>query len=108
MKRSNRGFMLATVLALAVSAVAQDTGAELYKTNCQPCHGEAGDGKTPAAKLYKIPSLLTPELDKKTDAELVEFAKKGKGDMPSWSETLSDHQIQDVITYIRNLKKKSE
>lgn len=93
---------------LGVSAAltyAQDSGADLYKANCTPCHGPAGDANTPAGKTFKAASFSSPDIVKKEDAELLAFAKKGKGQMPSWNGVLTDDQLMKVIAYIRTLQK---
>jgi len=105
MIRSSRMFAVAFLAVSAALAAAQSSGVEIYKTNCTPCHGEAGDSNTPAGKLYKVPSFLTSDVFKKSDDEIMAFAQKGKGDMPAWSGVLSDEELKAVITYIRTFQK---
>jgi len=86
-------------------ACAEQKAASVYKTNCISCHGAAGDANTPAGKKYSVPPFHGSDAFKKSDAELLEFIKAGKGDMPAWSDVLSDDEVKDVIAYIRTLLK---
>lgn len=86
-------------------ACAEQKGASVYKANCTPCHGSVGDANTPAGKKYSVPPFHGSDAFKKSDAEMVEFIKTGKGDMPAWSDILSDDEVKSVIAYIRALEK---
>jgi mono/diheme cytochrome c family protein len=99
-------FLACAVLgASAAFASAKESGADIYKTNCALCHGENGDGDTPPGKALKAASFSSPDVVKKTDAELLSFTKKGKGQMPPWNGVLTDDQLMKVIAYIRTLQK---
>jgi len=87
-------------------------GAEIFATNCTPCHGETGEGDGPAA------AGLDPK-----PADLADGAMMGMaGDdylfwrvtaggtmepfnsaMPSWEQVLTEEQRWQVISYIRTL-----
>lgn len=85
---------------------AADDGAALFKTKCAMCHGADATGK-PAAK---IPSLVSPEAKKMTDAELTDaIANGGKSKKPMHAfsqKGLSAEQIQSLVGHIRELQKK--
>lgn len=98
--------IMAALLLTATLAVGQDRGAEVYRSNCTTCHGESGDAKTPAGQALKAASFKSTDALNKNDAELLAIAKKGKGNMPSWSDSISDKDLRDVIAYIRTLQKK--
>ena len=93
------------LLAISATFASAESGEDIYKSNCTPCHGEAGDANTPAGKTFKAASFSSPDALKKTDAELLAFTKKGKGQMPPWDGVLTDDQLMKVITYIRTLQK---
>ncbi|HTW45170.1 MAG TPA: cytochrome c [Acidobacteriaceae bacterium] len=97
------GSMAALMAATAASA---QTGADVYKSRCQMCHGADGSGNTPAGKAMKAIPFKSPDLVKKTDAALIAATESGKGKMPAYKGKLSDAQIKDVIAYIRTLQKK--
>jgi len=88
-----------------VCANAEQRAAGVYKTNCAQCHGVVGDANTAAGKKYSVPPFHGADVFKKTDAELLEFIKAGKGDMPAWSDVLSDDEVKAVVGYIRTLEK---
>ncbi len=99
----------ALVLAIAASAsfgFAQGSGADTYKAKCQMCHGADGLAATPTGKMLKVEPLNSPELIKKSDADLIAVTKAGKGKMPGYASKLSDAEIKEVITFVRTLQKK--
>jgi mono/diheme cytochrome c family protein len=64
MKSAYLGYGLALVLALlaqAVQAQADDTGARLYFNHCAACHGEQAEGTGPVAASMRVtmPNLRT-------------------------------------------------
>lgn len=94
------------LLAGAVlSASAQQPVEGVYKANCAPCHGAAGDANTPAGKAFKVPSFRSDVVLKESDAGLLTIAKNGKGKMPAWHDKLSEEQLKDLIAFIRTLQK---
>ncbi len=98
--------MLSVVLWIAMPrASAADDGGTLYKAKCAACHGADGAGK-PAAK---IPSLISDDSKKATDATLTDaIANGGPDKKPSHSfqtKGLSPDQIKMIVTYIRDIQK---
>jgi cytochrome c6 len=91
------GFMI-----VARPAMADDVEA-LYKSKCQVCHGADGKG-SPAGQKLGVKDFHSPEVQKQTDAELIEVTKQGKGKMPAYDKKLTDDQIKQLIKYIRSLK----
>ncbi|HEV2737806.1 MAG TPA: cytochrome c [Candidatus Elarobacter sp.] len=90
-------------------------GQKVFASNCTGCHGATGMG---VPGLF--PSLVANPYvsgDAKRVIHTVKFGLIGKivvkgktynGVMPSWTGTLTDTEIADVITYVRtNLKNKS-
>jgi sulfur oxidation c-type cytochrome SoxX len=81
------------------------TPAETYKTMCQRCHGEKGDGHGPIAwYLDPYPRDLTKAgfMNSKPHSRMVESLKKGVPgtSMPPWGNILKDDQIQGVLEYV--------
>ena len=91
------GFMM-----VARPAMADDAEA-LYKSKCQVCHGADGKGSAAGQKLG-AKDFHSPEVQKETDAELIEITKQGKGKMPPYDKKLTDDQIKQLIKYVRSLK----
>lgn len=95
---------LAAVLLLAIPARAQNDSAALFKSKCAACHGADGKGQTPMGKTLKARDLASPEVQKETDAQLIEITENGKGKMPGYKGKLTDDQIKGLVKYIRTLK----
>jgi mono/diheme cytochrome c family protein len=77
-----------------------EDGAALYKAKCAMCHGPDAAGK-PAAK---IPSLVSDEAKKKSDADLTKaVAETAKHPAPV--KGLSADDAKAIVTYIRSLQK---
>jgi cytochrome c553 len=83
-----------------------EDGAAIFKAKCAVCHGADGAGK-PAAK---IPSLVSDEAKKLSDAELTDFVANGgpskKATHAFASKGLTPDQIKTVIGAVRDLQKK--
>ena len=95
-----------SVMALsAITLFAQGSGANTYKAKCVMCHAADGSGATPAGKATKTPSFKSPEVAKRSTAELIAATKNGKGKMPAYAGRLTGAQITEVVAYIRTLQK---
>ena len=64
--------------AFALTALADDTAA-LYKSKCAMCHGATGAGDTPMGKKLALKPLASPEVQKNSDAKLLEVIAKAAG-----------------------------
>lgn len=100
--------MAALVLALAAANLwaGADEGKEIFTKSCKACHGADGQGNPAIAKMMKIEMkpLSSPEVQSHSDADLKEIITKGKGKMKPVT-SLNAKQVDDVIAYIRTLKK---
>jgi mono/diheme cytochrome c family protein len=105
-----RIFAFALVLAIIpVLAGAQDSaGANVYKAKCVTCHAKDGSGNTPVGKSLQSADLRSPEVQKKSDAELTTSISEGKGNMPAFKTLLSEDEIHSVLSYVRTLAGKSD
>lgn len=97
--------VLMFALLFATSSLAADTGADLYKAKCASCHGASGAGDTTIGKNLKLKDLGSAEVQKLSDAELTSVIEKGKKPMPAYDGKLTKDQIQEVVKYVRSLKK---
>ncbi|HEX9162624.1 MAG TPA: cytochrome c [Thermoanaerobaculia bacterium] len=113
--RSVRFFVVVlVVLALAVpGAFAADNpakekkeGKEIFAKKCQACHGSEGAADTTMAKNMKVRPLSSEEVQKQSKEELIKITSDGKGKMPAFKSKMSKDEIQDVVDYIKSLKKK--
>jgi mono/diheme cytochrome c family protein len=86
---------------------AQGDAGSLYKTKCVVCHAPDGSGSTSTGKQMQAPDLRSDEVQKETDAQLIDAITSGKGKkMPAYKGKLADDQIKQLASYIRDLAKK--
>jgi cbb3-type cytochrome c oxidase subunit III len=93
---------------VAADAASIAAGKTVFDKNCANCHGKTGVGDgAMGAELNPKPSNLTDAEWKHgdTDGEIflvIKDGSKGTG-MKSFNSKLTEHQIWDVINYIRSL-----
>jgi cytochrome c6 len=80
-------------------------GASLFDGKCAMCHAKDGSGNSPMGKSMKVPDLRSKEVQKQTDTQIYDAIAKGKKMMPQYGSQLSKEQINDLVAYIRTLKK---
>ena len=99
--------MIAVALFLVLPNLswAADDGAAIYKTKCAACHGADLAGK-PAAK---IPSLVSDNAKKASDADLTDMIANGGKDKKAMhafaNKGVTPDQIKAVVSYIRSSQK---
>jgi mono/diheme cytochrome c family protein len=90
-----------------LGADAATAGAEVFKTNCESCHGPQGHGDGPAgAALDPAPKNLAVLQATAGDDYLywrINTGKEGTG-MVAWKGVLTDDQIWQAVSFIRTLK----
>ena len=103
-----KGLTFAALLLILVagSTAFAQAGKDVFSAKCVMCHGADASANTPMGKNLKIPDLRSPEVQKKSDAELETIISKGKNKMPAYEGKLSKEQIAQVTAYIRDLGKK--
>jgi mono/diheme cytochrome c family protein len=82
-------------------------GADVFKTNCAPCHGQQGHGDGPAgAALDPAPKNLADLQENVGDDYIFWRISTGKPgtSMVAWKGILSDEQIWQTVAFIRTLK----
>jgi mono/diheme cytochrome c family protein len=86
-----------TLAGAAVSGSGADRGEALFDVYCLICHGEKGEG----APFTSV--ALRDAAESMDDVTLTKFITDGitGTSMPSWKETLTDDEIEDVIAFIR-------
>ncbi len=92
-------------LAQAQATSSSQKGGEIYKGKCAMCHGADGTGQTVIGKADKIRDLTSSEVQSQHDSELKNIIENGKGKMPAYKGKLTDVQVEQVVAYIRTLKK---
>ena len=74
-------------------------GKKIYNTQCKNCHGEHGSSPIPGTPDFSKGDRLM-----QADAQILSTIKQGKKMMPSYQGMLDDHQILDVIAYLRTFQ----
>ena len=97
---------LAAVLMLLAQAAFAEDYAALYKTKCAMCHAADGSGSVPMGQKTGAHDFRSAEIQKMTDAQLIEITTKGKNKMPAYENKLTADQIKGLVAYIRDLMKK--
>ena len=105
MKTTASFIVLAVALMFSTSVFAADSGADLFKAKCAMCHGADAKGETPMGKRLGIKDLGSADVQKQSDPDLTSAISKGKGKMPGYEGKLSGDQIQELVKFIRTLKK---
>src|SRR5260370_15383671 len=96
--------LTAALLGVGVAGACAEDAAAFYKSKCQACHGADGKGDTAAGKKLGAKDFHSPEVAKRSDAELFDITKNGKDKMPGYDKKLTDDQIKELIKYIRTLQ----
>ena len=93
------------IFSLAGIASAENPGKAIFTSKCALCHGADGTGKTSIGKTLKILDFHSPDIKKLSDADLKDTITNGKNKMPPFKDKLTDAQIDQVISYVRELGK---
>ena len=84
-------------------------GKQVYDNNCTICHGSNGKGKGTLTKVFDMePADHTDassmnKISNEKMHSVISNGTTGAKLMPGWKDTLSDKEIEDVISYIRLL-----
>jgi len=98
---------IVAVCVLASGTAQAQAAGDLFKTKCQACHGPDGASNTTMGKKLGAHDFHSPEVQKMTDAQLIEIITKGKEKMPAYGAgKLTAEQIKGLAGYVRELGKK--
>jgi mono/diheme cytochrome c family protein len=78
-------------------AAAVHAGQEVFTANCMQCHAIQPDQVRLGPSLY---GEMKPPHAKKTDAQVREILKNGKGKMPSFEGKLTPTDINNLLAYL--------
>jgi mono/diheme cytochrome c family protein len=91
------------------TAESQAKAKKLYQIDCALCHGDNGDGKTDVATSMELTlsDWTDPKsLASRSDQELFDAIRKGKGKMPAEAEgRATNNEVWNLILYIRGMAK---
>ena len=93
-------------IARPLAHVPARSGALVYQTYCQPCHGGAGKGDGPVAMrgFPPPPSLLADRAVHLTDDQMFEIVSHGQKNMPSYAVQVPPLDRRAAISYVRSLQ----
>ncbi|MFQ5657565.1 MAG: c-type cytochrome [Candidatus Methylomirabilales bacterium] len=92
------------VLSGCGSGGSVEEGARTYARGCYSCHGPAGLGDGPTAKLMGIkPANLQRAVREKSKTEILETIARGRKAMPAFRHTLTLAEREAVYRYLLTL-----
>ena len=74
-------------------------GEEVYTRFCGGCHGFNG-----ISAYVNSPSFALGERLHKSDEELIQSVKNGRGEMPGWEDLLKPAEIRALVDFLRTLQ----
>ena len=90
----------------SVPSQAHSKPASIFKANCASCHGTDGNANTAMGRSLRMRDLRSPDVQKRTDADLTDIITNGLATMPAYKDKLTKDQIQQLVAYIRQIAKK--
>jgi len=88
-----------------VAASAADAGAT-YSAKCVKCHGRDGRGKTTQGRRTHARDITDANWQNDvTDERLFNSISNGRGKMPAFKKSLNENQIDELISYLRRLRR---
>jgi mono/diheme cytochrome c family protein len=78
----------------------------VYNNKCASCHGRDGRARSLHAKHGHARDLTSGEWQESvSDERIYNSISNGKGKMPAFKKKLSDSQIDELVNYVRRLRK---
>lgn len=83
-------------------------GKTLFEQHCLTCHGPRGRGDGLEIAGATVADLSSPTTQRKLNVDLLVTIHEGRPGkvMPSWEYRLSKEQSNDILAYIRTLRRK--
>ena len=90
---------------LEIDEYTMEDGQDVYTANCLACHGEKGDGDTPAAAAFnpKPKNFADGKFIKQSDGAIYWKVTSGRGMMLSYKDILEEEEIWAAIVYVKSL-----
>jgi len=113
MKTAGAGVIMgsaALVLCLTVGAARNSLALpgpevkDVYLDKCAVCHGKDGSGKTAKGKKLKVRDLRSPDVQKLSEAEMIDIVAKGKGkDMDGYEKEPGKDMVKSLVEHYRSM-----
>jgi mono/diheme cytochrome c family protein len=99
-------FLLISGAATSTAATPAATAQDVYLDKCSVCHGQDGAGNTAKGRKLKVKNVRSPEVQKLTEAEMIDIVAKGKGkDMDGFEKELGADMVKQLVAFYRSLAK---
>jgi mono/diheme cytochrome c family protein len=97
---------LVVLCATAAFAANAKAGQAIFDKSCKSCHGADGTPNAAVAKMMKVDmkDLKSTEVQSLSDDDMKKIITEGKDKMKP-VKTVSGSAVDDVIGYVRSLKK---
>lgn len=88
--------------SMSIDSSASDilNGKKVYQGRCALCHGDRGKAVMPGT-----PDLSRQQGMQKSNSALLERLQRGQGSCPPFRGMIRDEHLNDVISYIRTLRR---
>jgi cytochrome c6 len=88
------------------SATAGGDARSVYNSKCASCHGRDGRATSARARREHARDMTPGEWqDSVSDERIYNSISNGKGKMPAFKKKLSDAQIDELVNYVRRLRR---
>ncbi len=93
---------------VAPDAASIARGAELYRQECESCHGATGKGDGPEARDLdtEVPDITGPKTWNQTDGELFWKITLGRRPMPSQRKLMTEEERWHLVNHARKLARR--
>ena len=82
-------------------------GQRIFERKCASCHNRNGDGKTVTAGRFPYANLLDGVWRSDGSAQAIERQiREGHDPMPKFEGKLTDEEIRQTVTYVRELSRR--
>jgi len=100
-------FLLLKPAKSSAASPAPADAQDVYLDKCAVCHAKDGSGNTAKGRKLKVKDLRSPDVQKMTEAEMIDIVGKGKGkDMDGFQKELGMDMVKSLVTYYRSLASK--
>ena len=83
-------------------------GQRIFERKCASCHNTNGDGKTVTAGRFPYANLVDGVWRSDgSDAAIERQIRQGRDPMPKFEGKLTDEEIRQAVTYVRDLSRRN-